>query len=132
MKILLVLPDNTEFELVKTQARNNDGDPVGPNNLRQSETPGIVKREYIGKTRIEPEDVRVHSGSITFDVHREFSTVDGALDYLVDRLSDPTEGKLVFVKHDGTRRTVFEKAAVSTSSVANVGCSVAVSYTIEG
>ena len=132
MKIVLVQSDGTEFELVSGQARNNTGSPVGPHNLRQSEMPGIVKREYIGKTRIKPEDVRVHSGSITFDVHREFSTVDAALDYLVDRLSDPTEGELVFVKHDGTRRTVFEKAAVSTSSVAQVGCSVAVSYTIEG
>ena len=128
MKILLVLPDNTEFELVKTQARNNDGDPVGPNNLRQSETPGIVKREYIGKDRIEPEDVKVHSGLITFDVHREFASVSAALTYVgVTLLAEPTEGVLKFDNNE-----VFAKACVTNRQAALVGCTVAVSYTIEG
>ena len=132
MKIVLVPAEGDSLELVSGQTRNNEGKPVGPHNLRQGETPGVVKREYIGKTRIEPEDVKVHSGSITFDVHREFATVDDALDYLVDRLDEPTEGVLKFVKSNGTEKTVYAKAAITNSTVAQVGCSVAISYTIEG
>ena len=116
-----------DYELVSSQTRNNTGSPVGPANLRLSDTPGVVKREYIGETRIKPEDVRVHSGTCTFDVHREFSTVALALAYVAGFVNEPTEGALKF---DST--TVFENAAVTQRSVANVGCSVAVSYTIEG
>ena len=116
-----------DYELVSSQARNNTGSPVGPANLRLSDTPGVVKREYIGETRIKPEDVRVQSGTCTFDVHREFSTVALALAYVAGIVNEPTEGPLKF---DST--TVFENAAVTQRSVANVGCSVAVSYTIEG
>ena len=116
-----------DYELVSSQTRNNTGSPVGPANLRLSDTPGVVKREYIGETRISPEDVRVHSGTCTFDVHREFSTVALALAYVAGLVNEPTEGALKF---DST--TVFENAAVTQRSVANVGCSVAVSYTIEG
>ena len=116
-----------DYELVSSQTRNNTGSPVGPANLRLSDTPGVVKREYIGETRIRPEDVRVHSGTCTFDVHREFSTVALALAYVAGIVNEPTEGVLKF---DST--TVFANAAVTQRSVANVGCSVAVSYTIEG
>lgn len=116
-----------DYELVSTQARNNTGSPVGPQNLRLTDIPGVVKREYIGKTRIKPEDVKVHSGSCTFDVHREFATVADALAYVAGIVNEPTEGALKF---DTTE--VFATAAVTSRSVAQVGCSVAVSYTIEG
>lgn len=116
-----------DYELVSSQTRNNTGSPVGPQNLRLTDIPGVVKREYIGETRIKPEDVKVHSGSCTFDVHREFATVADALAYVAGIVNEPTEGALKF---DST--TVFPTAARSTSSVAQVGCSVAVSYTIEG
>ena len=127
MKITLVPAEGDPFDLVETQARNNTGKPVGPHNLRLSDTPGVVKREYIGETRIKPEDVSVHSGSCTFDVHREFATVDAALAYVAGIVNEPTEGALKF---DTTE--VFATAAVTSRSVAQVGCSVAVSYTIEG
>ena len=116
-----------DYELVSGQARNATGSPVGPRNLRLTDIPGVVKREYIGDTRIKPEDVKVHSGSCTFDVHREFATVDAALAYVAGIVNEPTEGALKF---DST--TVFSTAAVTNRSVAQVGCSVAVSYTIEG
>lgn len=116
-----------DYELVSTQARNNTGSPVGPQNLRLTDIPGVVKREYIGETRIKPEDVKVHSGSCTFDVHREFATVADALAYVAGIVNEPTEGALKF---DTTE--VFATAAVTSRSVAQVGCSVAVSYTIEG
>ena len=127
MTIKLVPSEGEAFELVSTQARNNEGKPVGPRNLRLSDMPGVVKREYIGETRIKPEDVRVHSGSCTFDVHREFASVDLALAYVAGIVNEPTEGALKF---DNTE--VFATAAVTSRSVAQVGCSVAVSYTIEG
>ena len=126
MKITLT-KGSTVTELVSTQARNNTGAPVGPQNLRLSDMPGVVKREYIGKTRIEPEDVRVHSGSCTFDVHREFATVAEALAYVAGFVNEQVEGELKF---DST--VVFDNAAVTSRLVAQVGCSVAVSYTIEG
>ena len=107
--------------------RTQDGDAIGPRDLRINDSPGVVKREYIGETRIVPEDVRVHSGSCTFDVHREFATVALALAYVAGIVNEPTEGALKF---DST--TVFENAAVTSRVVANVGCSVAVSYIIEG
>ena len=109
------------------ETRTQDGDAIGPRDLRITDSPGVVKREYIGETRIRPEDVRVHSGTCTFDVHREFSTVALALAYVAGIVNEPTDGALKF---DST--TVFENAAVTQRSVANVGCSVAVSYTIEG
>ena len=116
-----------DYELVSTQARNNTGSPVGPQNLRLTDIPGVVKREYIGETRIKPEDVKVHSGSCTFDVHREFATVADALAYVAGIVNEPAEGALKF---DTTE--VFATAAVTSRLVAQVGCSVAISYTIEG
>lgn len=122
-----------DYELVSTQARNNIGSPVGPDKLRLNDTPGIVKREFVGKTRIEPEDVRVHSGGATFDVHREFATVGAALTYAtVTLLNEPTEGPLTVVDDDGNENEVFAKACVANRTAAMIGCTVAISYTIEG
>ena len=115
-------------ELVSTQARNNTGSPVGPDKLRIADTPGIVKREYIGKDRIEPEDVKVHSGVCAFDVHREFASVDDALEYVGSTmLNEQTEGEFKIGEN-----VVFEKAAVTNRAAALVGCTVAISYTVEG
>lgn len=122
-----------DYELVSTQARNDDGSPVGPDKLKIVDNPGIVKREFVGKTRIEPEDIRVHSGVCTFDVHREFDTVGEALEYsLVTLLNEPTEGALTVIDDDGNENEVFAKACVSNRTSALIGCTVAVSYTIEG
>ena len=117
-----------DYELVSSQTRNNTGSPVGPANLRLSDTPGVVKREYIGETRISPEDVRVHSGTCTFDVHREFATVDDALEYVGSTmLNEQTEGEFKIGNN-----VVFAKAAVTSRAAALVGCTVAISYTVEG
>ena len=127
MKITIGTTGNIT-ELVSTQARNNTGSPVGPNRLRLSDMPGVVKREFVGKTRIEPEDVRVHSGTCTFDVHRTFGSVDDALAYISgDFLNEVSEGEFKIGNN-----VVFAKAGVSNRIVALVGCTVAVSYTIEG
>ena len=127
MKITIGTTGNLT-ELVSTQARNNTGLPVGPDKLRLNDTPGIVKREYIGKDRIEPEDVKVHSGVCTFDVHREFATVNDALAYISgDFLNEVSEGEFKIGNN-----VVFAKAGVSNRTVALVGCTVAISYTVEG
>ena len=127
MKITIGTTGNIT-ELVSTQARNNAGLPVGPDKLRLNDTPGIVKREYIGKDRIEPEDVKVHSGVCTFDVHREFASVDDALEYVGSTmLNEQTEGEFKIGNN-----VVFAKAAVSYITAVLVGCTVAVSYTVEG
>ena len=115
-------------ELVATQARNNTGSPVGPDKLRIADTPGVVKREFIGKDRIEPEDVKVHSGVCTFDVHREFASVEDALGYVGSTmLNELTEGEFKIGDN-----VVFAKAAVTNRTAALVGCTVAISYTVEG
>ena len=127
MKITIGTTGNIT-ELVSTQARNNTGSPVGPDKLRIADTPGIVKREYIGKDRIEPEDVKVHSGVCTFDVHREFASVDDALEYVGSTmLNEQTEGEFKIGNN-----VVFAKAAVTSRAAALVGCTVAISYTVEG
>lgn len=110
------------------QTRNATGSPVGPSNFRASDAPGIVKHDYIGADRTRPEHIRCDSGSVTFDVSRTFGSVDAAIQYAcIGIRSEAVEGEL---KYGG--RTVFEHAAVTTRSVAQVGCTVAVSYTIEG
>ena len=127
MKITIGTTGNLT-ELVSTQARNNTGSPVGPDKLRLADTPGIVKREYIGKDRIEPEDVKVHSGVCTFDVHREFASVDDALEYVGSTMLDErTEGEFKIGDN-----VVFAKAAVTNRTAALIGCTVAISYTVEG
>lgn len=108
--------------------RNQSGDAIGPKDLRINDAPGVVKREYIGETRIKPEDVRVHSGTVTFSVERIFATPAAATAYaLVTLLNEETEGALTCGDSE-----VFAHAAVTNRTAAQVGCAVAVSYTIEG
>ena len=119
---------NSTTALVSGQARNDDGSPVGPANLRMSEVPGVIDREYVGADRVECEHVRCDHGSVTFDVTRTFETVDDALDYLSGGfLSEAKEGALKF-----NDSTVFPHAAVKSRIALLVGCSIAISYTIEG
>lgn len=115
-------------ELVSGQARNSTGSPVGPENLTINDNPGVVRRELIGKTRVETADVRPHSGVVTFGVSRIFSSVDLALAYMsTTMLAEETEGELKF-----DNAVVFGKATVANRKAANVGCCVSVQYTIEG
>lgn len=108
--------------------RTQDGDAIGPRDLRITDAPGIVKREYIGETRIRPEDVHVHSGTVTFSVERIFERPELATEYaLVTLLAEETEGALTVGDNE-----VFAHAAVTNRTAAQVGCAVAVSYTIEG
>ena len=108
--------------------RTQDGDAIGPRDLRITDSPGVVKREYIGETRIRPEDVRVHSGTVTFSVERIFATTAAATEYaLVTLLAEETEGAFTCGGNE-----VFANAAVTNRTAAQVGCAVAVSYTIEG
>lgn len=110
------------------QTRNSTGSPVGPANLRLSLTPGVILREYVGADRVAGEHIKCDRGAVTFEVERIFATPAAALTYLSTTfLAEASEGALKF---DST--TVFENAAVTARSVALVGCSVAVSYTIEG
>lgn len=114
--------------LCSSQTRNSTGIPVGPSNFRSSDAPGVVKRDYIGADRTRPEHIRCDSGTITFDVNRTFATVEAAVNYAFKGIrSEAVEGELKF---DNT--VIFPHAAVTSRSTAQVGCSVAVSYTIEG
>lgn len=129
MTITLTSSDlTTTTTLCAGQSRNSSGSPVGPANLRVSLTPGVVVREYVGADRVAGEHIKCDRGVVTFDVERIFPTVAKALAYASSTfLSELSEGSLAF---DGS--TVFENAAVTSRSVAVVGCAVAVSYTIEG
>ena len=57
------------------QTRNNTGDPVGPRDIRDAETPGVVIREYVGADRVVGDRVGCDHGTITFGVTRTFSSV---------------------------------------------------------
>lgn len=117
-----------DTELVSTQERKSDGTPMGPEKLSIADQPGVVRRELIGRTRIENEDVLPHSGVVSFGVSRIFPDVPAALAYMSKGLlAEETEGPLMF---DDV--VVFAKAAVAYRKAANVGCCVNVQYTIEG
>ncbi|MBO4709466.1 MAG: hypothetical protein J5727_06795 [Kiritimatiellae bacterium] len=114
--------------------RNSSGDPVGPQNLRLAETPGVAVREYVGADRVQPEHVRCDSGTLTFGVTRTFATAALALAYIRTKLisgqqtSEPSEGQLKF---DDVN--VFGPKSVVTQRVAAlVGCTVAINYSITG
>ena len=110
------------------QARNTTGSPVGPRDIRDNESPGVVMREYVGADRVAGDHVGCDHGTVTFGVTRTFSSVALATAYaLVGHRSEDTVGAL---KYDST--TIFDDAAVTRREIAQVGCTVVVNYTIEG
>ena len=110
------------------QARNTTGSPVGPRDIRDNEFPGVVMREYVGADRVAGDHVGCDHGSVTFGVTRTYGTVAAATEYaLVGHRAEDTVGPL---KYDNT--VIFENAAVTSRSIAQVGCTVVVNYTIEG
>ena len=122
---------NTVHTLCEGDERNSTGGPVGPSDLRMAETPGAVLREYVGADRVEGEHVRCDSGSVSFGVTRTFATVADALAYISGAyLAEPKKGVLKFNNED-----VFGAGHVSVvtqRTMALVGCTVAVNYTIQG
>ena len=108
--------------------RSVDGAPVGPGNLAINETPGVEMREYVGADRVSPENVRCNHGTLTFQATRVFATTALATAYaLVGHRSEPTEGVLAYGE-----TTIFPKACVTSKRIGMVGCTVVVTYTIEG
>ena len=129
----------TTTYLVKTQERNDDGDPVGPEDLRGSDAPGVITRDYIGAAREVPEVVRCNHGSITFGVTRTFANVAAAAAYMAKGAATaPGSGEAGFWGEESSgalyfgSTKVFETAAVTNRTYAWVGCTVKVQYTIEG
>ena len=121
------------------QARNSTGSPVGPRDLRMQLSPGVAVREYVGADRVQPEHVKCDSGSISFGVTRTFATPEAAITYATSTfLNEPNEGVLTVgtTKIFGTRTvgntTVDAKCVVTQRTLAVVGCSVAVNYSITG
>ena len=122
------------------QTRNNTGAPVGPRDLRIQLTPGVAIREFVGADRVQPEHVKCDSGTISFGVTRTFATADAALTYATSTfLAEPNEGVLTVggTKIFGTRilsnnTTVDAKCVVTQRTLAVVGCTVAVNYSITG
>ena len=47
------------------QTRNNTGAPVGPRDIRDAETPGVVIREYVGVDRVVGDRVGCDHGTVT-------------------------------------------------------------------
>ena len=81
---------------------------------------------WVSNVRVDPE--RGHSGTVTFSVERIFERPELATEYaLVTLLAEETEGALTVGDNE-----VFAHAAVTNRTAAQVGCAVAVSYTIEG
>lgn len=110
------------------QTRNSTGSPIGPEDLRGSDTPGVVTRDYIGAAREHPELVRCNHGSVSFSVTRTFANVDAAEEYMASTfLDEGSEGALYY----GSRK-VYDYACVTSRTYAWVGSTVKVNYTIEG
>ncbi len=123
------------------QTRNNTGAPVGPRDLRIQLTPGVAIREFVGADRVQPEHVKCDSGTISFGVTRTFATPDDAITYATSTfLNEPNEGVLtvgttkIFGTHTLSDNTteVDAKCVVTQRTLAVVGCTVAVNYSITG
>lgn len=119
--------------LVAGQARNSTGSPIGPRDLKIRDTPGVAVREYVGADRVSPEHVRCDHGVIEFGATRTFASVDAALAWATGTGSgqffgEASEGELKF----DNSRVFGAKSAVTSRSLAVVGCTVAVNYVIEG
>ncbi len=111
------------------------GKATGPANLRIADEPGIAVREYVGADRVRPEHVRCDHGTVSFDVTRTFGSPADAIAWATGRRSDQflgeeSEGELKFdgVNPFGTGAV----ACVKRRQLSQVGCTVHVSYTIEG
>ena len=114
--------------LVAGQERNTTGSPIGPEDQRGSDTPGVVTRDYIGAAREHPELVRCNHGSVSFGVTRTFASVSSAETYMETTFwSEGSEGALYF----GSTK-IFDFACVTSRTYAWVGNTVKVNYTIEG
>lgn len=119
---------NSPTELCAGQERNNTGSPVGPENLSFSEAFGVIERAYVGADRQVPEHIKADLGTCSFSVTRTFASVAAALAYISTGIfAEATSGALKF---DST--TVFEKAALKSRVVSQVGCTVKIAYSIEG
>ena len=84
-------------KLCEGQTRNNTGAPVGPRDIRDAETPGVVIREYVGVDRVVGDRVGCDHGTVTFGVTRTYGSVDDATAYvLVGHRSEDTVGALMY------------------------------------
>ena len=109
--------------------RNTTGSPVGPNNFRMHIAPGVAVREFVGADRIQPEHIRCDSGSVTFGVTRTYATEALALAYAAsDFITEAKEGQLKF----NSTNIFGAKSVVTERTLAVVGRTVAVNYTIQG
>lgn len=114
--------------------RNSTGSPVGPSGLQMELQPGVESRTYVGADRVEGEWVKCDTGIVTFSVSRTFGSVDAALAWISDKsgsgfIGEASEGVLKF---DGVAIFGDKKSVVKNRRMAQVGCTVAVNYTIEG
>ena len=109
-------------------ARCSDGMPFGVGGITVSETPGAEIREYVGADRVEGEHVRCDHGSVSFQTHRVFQTVEAAVEWAMSgHREEAKAGALVFGGN-----TVFAKAVVTAKRLSQVGVAVVTQYTVEG
>ena len=109
-------------------ARRSDGKPFGVGGITVSETPGAELREYVGADRVDGEHVRCDHGSVSFQTHRVFPTVEAAVAWAMSGHRDEAKaGALVF---GGNK--VFAKAVVTAKRLSQVGVAVVTQYTVEG
>lgn len=110
-------------------ARSTAGSPVGPDNLQGNMMQGVVDREFIGADGIEPAQVGLDRAACSFGVIRTFGSADLALAWVADNLT--AQGALFGELKFGTE-TMMTNAAVRNLGYAVVGCTVALTYSIEG
>ena len=109
-------------------ARRSDGMPFGVGGITVSETPGAEIREYVGADRVEGEHVRCDHGSVSFQTHRVFPTVEAAVAWAMSgHRAEAKAGALVFGGN-----TIFAKAVVTGKRLSQVGVAVVTQYNVEG
>ena len=109
-------------------ARRSDAKPFGVGGITITETPGAELREYVGADRVEGEHVRCDHGSVSFQTHRVFPTVEAAVAWAMSgHRAEAKAGALVFGGN-----TVFVTAVVTAKRLSQVGVAVVTQYTVEG
>lgn len=118
---------NETYVLCAGDMRNEDGDPIGPDQLNAHLAPGILEREYLNAPGITAEARGCDRKALTFRVHRIYKTVELALQGLADGFDLPREGEIKFGD-----KTFMTQAATKPVTFDLEGCRLTINYEFIG
>lgn len=132
MTITLTPPDGTATVLCGGDGRKTDGTPFGASDVTTDETPGSALREFVGADRVQGEHIGCDRGTISFRTTRIYPTVAAASAWAIAGHRQEAAAGTLVVAVGGTSTTVFQKCAVVSKRISQIGVAVVTQYTIEG